>query len=97
MARPRSESPPASLLSSAPSSPNLRNRNPFAETVATSPTSVTMSDASVGLNDTPQTAFRSHPAGFTGSRKSTIRSDPALVTCFDPADRRLYDLWAPKY
>ena len=25
-----------------------------------------------------------------------IRADPALVTCFDPSDKELYDLWAPK-
>ena len=29
-------------------------------------------------------------------RQLVIRSDPALVTCFDPADKELYDLWAPK-
>ncbi|CAK5262694.1 unnamed protein product [Mycena citricolor] len=26
-----------------------------------------------------------------------IRSDPSLLTAFDPADRELYDLWAPKH
>jgi hypothetical protein len=28
-------------------------------------------------------------------RGITIRVDPALATCFDPADKELYDLWAP--
>ncbi|CAE6468882.1 unnamed protein product [Rhizoctonia solani] len=32
----------------------------------------------------------------TGKQKITIRSDPALLTCFDPKDKELYDLWAPK-
>ncbi|CAE6522752.1 unnamed protein product [Rhizoctonia solani] len=32
----------------------------------------------------------------TGKQKITIRSDPALFTCFDPKDKELYDLWAPK-
>ncbi|TFK55934.1 hypothetical protein OE88DRAFT_1731571 [Heliocybe sulcata] len=30
------------------------------------------------------------------SMRIGIRSDPTLVTCFDPADKELYDLWAPK-
>ncbi|KAF8165289.1 hypothetical protein B0H34DRAFT_671175 [Crassisporium funariophilum] len=29
-------------------------------------------------------------------RSKQIRSDPSMLTCFDPADRELYDLWAPK-
>ncbi|KAI0732957.1 hypothetical protein C8Q72DRAFT_773271, partial [Fomitopsis betulina] len=28
--------------------------------------------------------------------KVTIRADPSLVTCFDPVDKELYDLWALK-
>ncbi|CAE6415389.1 unnamed protein product [Rhizoctonia solani] len=32
----------------------------------------------------------------TGKQKIIIRSDPALLTCFDPKDKELYDLWAPK-
>ncbi|KAA1466427.1 hypothetical protein DENSPDRAFT_831250 [Dentipellis sp. KUC8613] len=28
--------------------------------------------------------------------KMTIRANPAISTCFDPADKELYDLWAPK-
>ncbi|KAG7096891.1 hypothetical protein E1B28_004297 [Marasmius oreades] len=30
------------------------------------------------------------------SRKPVIRSDPSIITSFDPADKELYDLWAPK-
>ncbi|KAF9268032.1 hypothetical protein L218DRAFT_954424 [Marasmius fiardii PR-910] len=30
------------------------------------------------------------------SRKPVVRSDPSLITCFDPADKELYDLWAPQ-
>ena len=34
---------------------------------------------------------------FTGtSMDRKIRSDPSLLTCFDPADKELYDLWVPK-
>ncbi|QRV73169.1 hypothetical protein RhiJN_01183 [Ceratobasidium sp. AG-Ba] len=33
---------------------------------------------------------------LTNRQKITIRSDPALFTCFDPRDKELYDLWAPK-
>lgn len=35
--------------------------------------------------------------GFLSTRKTVIRADPALVTCFDPADKQLYGLWAPKH
>ncbi|KAK7470574.1 hypothetical protein VKT23_001998 [Stygiomarasmius scandens] len=35
------------------------------------------------------------PAG-TPSRKPIVRSDPSILTCFDPSDKELYDLWAPK-
>ncbi|KZT20358.1 hypothetical protein NEOLEDRAFT_1140809 [Neolentinus lepideus HHB14362 ss-1] len=32
-----------------------------------------------------------------GSRmRIVIRTDPTSATCFDPADKELYDLWAPK-
>lgn len=30
------------------------------------------------------------------AHKLVIRGDPSLLTCFDPADKELYDLWAPK-
>ncbi|KAF5344105.1 hypothetical protein D9758_008892 [Tetrapyrgos nigripes] len=29
-------------------------------------------------------------------RTPVVRSDPSILTCFDPSDRELYDLWAPK-
>ncbi|KAF9780112.1 hypothetical protein BJ322DRAFT_311960 [Thelephora terrestris] len=32
----------------------------------------------------------------TSVKRVTLRADPALLTCFDPADRELYDLWAPQ-
>ncbi|KAH8113277.1 hypothetical protein DFH11DRAFT_330429 [Phellopilus nigrolimitatus] len=32
----------------------------------------------------------------TPKKRVIIRVDPTLVTCFDPADKELYDLWAPK-
>ena len=42
------------------------------------------------------------PAGKDGSnvgahtRKIAIRVDHSIATCFDPADKELYDLWVPK-
>ncbi|KAF8745950.1 hypothetical protein AX14_004245 [Amanita brunnescens Koide BX004] len=32
----------------------------------------------------------------TPARKVVVRSDPSLLTCFDPADKELYDLWVPR-
>ena len=29
-------------------------------------------------------------------RRAALKADPALLTCFDPADKELYDLWAPQ-
>ncbi|KAF9226527.1 hypothetical protein BS17DRAFT_488813 [Gyrodon lividus] len=87
---------------SAPSTPNLRNRaSNFTENVTPSPTSTTMSESGVSFlptNDSSQIMdSRVHTsAGFLSSRKITIRSDPALLTCFDPADKQLYDLWVPR-
>ncbi|KAF8914696.1 hypothetical protein CPB85DRAFT_1433686 [Mucidula mucida] len=41
-------------------------------------------------------ASRSSFSALNTPNRKTIRSDPALLTCFDPSDRELYDLWAPK-
>ncbi|KAH9899888.1 hypothetical protein C8Q73DRAFT_787733 [Cubamyces lactineus] len=65
-----------------------------------SPTSSTISNLSRILEPS-RSLYRpipsAPPSAFgTPARKVTIRADPALVTCFDPADRELYDLWAPK-
>ncbi|KAF9652167.1 hypothetical protein BDM02DRAFT_3183889 [Thelephora ganbajun] len=29
-------------------------------------------------------------------KRAVLKADPALLTCFDPADKELYDLWAPQ-
>ena len=29
-------------------------------------------------------------------KRVALKADPALLTCFDPADKELYDLWAPQ-
>ncbi|KAI0005014.1 hypothetical protein BJV74DRAFT_806366 [Russula compacta] len=34
--------------------------------------------------------------GVAHPRKIVIRVDHSIATCFDPADKELYDLWAPK-
>ncbi|KAF8205033.1 hypothetical protein BJ912DRAFT_19831 [Pholiota molesta] len=36
------------------------------------------------------------PTVASGRRRGLIRSDSSLLTCFDPADKELHDLWAPK-
>ncbi|KIK68081.1 hypothetical protein GYMLUDRAFT_69084 [Collybiopsis luxurians FD-317 M1] len=40
--------------------------------------------------------FAGSNIGTPNSRKPVIRADPSMLTCFDPADRELYDLWVPK-
>ncbi|KAJ7507880.1 hypothetical protein B0H11DRAFT_2314748 [Mycena galericulata] len=64
-----------------------------------SPTSTLSESASFRFSDSaPRSAFRATytPASGTPvSRKTLVRSDPSILTAFDPADRELYDLWAP--
>jgi len=64
---------------------------------AVSPTSTTISESGGSfyrMNEPPRGTLRSFPISLNTPRKTTIRSDIALVTCFDPADKELYDLWA---
>lgn len=66
--------------------------------VTASPSSTTISESgiSTSFHQTDNLAVRAHTsAGFLATRKITIRSDPALLTCFDAADKQLYDLWVP--
>ncbi|TBU40121.1 hypothetical protein BD309DRAFT_968169 [Dichomitus squalens] len=68
--------------------------------VNASPTSSTVSSLSRILEPS-RSLYRpitSQPPSALGTpaRKVTIRADPALLTCFDPADGELYNLWAPK-
>ncbi|KAJ7904575.1 hypothetical protein B0H14DRAFT_2663488 [Mycena olivaceomarginata] len=64
-----------------------------------SPTSTLSESTSFRFNDsTSRSAFRATytPAAGTPAQKTLVRSDPSILTAFDPADRELYDLWAPK-
>ncbi|KAJ7665554.1 hypothetical protein B0H17DRAFT_1336545 [Mycena rosella] len=64
-----------------------------------SPTSTLSESASFRFSDSAsRSAFRATytPASGTPSRKNIVRSDPSILTAFDPADRELYELWAPK-
>ncbi|KAF8558940.1 hypothetical protein OG21DRAFT_1481233 [Imleria badia] len=82
------------------STPLPRNRTiNLTQGVTTSPSSTTISESGVSTSfpQTDDLAVRAHAsAGFLATRKITIRSDPALLTCFDAADKQLYDLWVPK-
>ncbi|KAJ7498862.1 hypothetical protein FB451DRAFT_1384636 [Mycena latifolia] len=64
-----------------------------------SPTSTLSESASFRFTDSAsRSAFRATytPASGTPSKKNLVRSDPSILTAFDPADRELYELWAPK-
>ncbi|KAJ6539402.1 hypothetical protein B0H19DRAFT_1178842 [Mycena capillaripes] len=64
-----------------------------------SPTSTLSESASFRFSDSAsRSAFRATftPATGTPAKKTLVRSDPSILTAFDPADRELYDLWAPK-
>ncbi|KAJ7228628.1 hypothetical protein GGX14DRAFT_347009, partial [Mycena pura] len=64
-----------------------------------SPTSTLSESTSFRFGDSAsRSAFRATftPASGTPVKKTIVRSDPSILTAFDPADRELYDLWAPK-
>ncbi|KIK48939.1 hypothetical protein CY34DRAFT_7933 [Suillus luteus UH-Slu-Lm8-n1] len=87
-------------MGSVPATPELRSRKQhFTEDhAAKSPTSTTISesgDSFYRMDEPLRPTLRSLPVNLNTSRKITIRSDIALVTCFDPADKELYILWAP--
>ncbi|KAJ7591040.1 hypothetical protein C8J56DRAFT_550949 [Mycena floridula] len=46
-------------------------------------------------NEASRSSLRSLIPSPSG-RKIIIRSDPAMLTCFEKDDEQLYDLWAPR-
>ncbi|RDX55596.1 hypothetical protein OH76DRAFT_1552019 [Lentinus brumalis] len=97
----RFATPPLSSQVREPVTPDagLRNRA-TPQTGDASPTS-TISNLSARILEPSRSLYRpitSAPPSALGTpaRKVIIRADPAIVTCFDPADRELYDLWAPR-
>ncbi|KAF8195829.1 hypothetical protein K438DRAFT_1968323 [Mycena galopus ATCC 62051] len=63
-----------------------------------SPTSTLSESTSFRFSDSAsRSAFRTTftPAAGTPAQKTFVRSDPSILTAFDPADRELYNLWAP--
>ncbi|KAH9999877.1 hypothetical protein BJV77DRAFT_1064041 [Russula vinacea] len=98
-------SPQEGLSTSNPSSPSqLRNRGTaepsssifvaggFRDAANVSPTLSSFSSSSNAL----VSAGRDESSLVTHTRKIVIRVDHSIATCFDPADKELYDLWAPK-
>ncbi|KAK0482101.1 hypothetical protein EDD18DRAFT_767434 [Armillaria luteobubalina] len=57
--------------------------------------STAFSDSGISSRLTREASRSSFHMG-TPTRRVLVRSDPALLTCFDPADKELYNLWAPK-
>ncbi|KAH6914849.1 hypothetical protein BKA70DRAFT_1419807 [Coprinopsis sp. MPI-PUGE-AT-0042] len=57
-----------------------------------SPTSTFSASSSIRID--PSKPYRNAFTSTT-SNKVFIRADPSLLTCFDPADKELYNLWAP--
>ncbi|KAG1752733.1 uncharacterized protein EDB91DRAFT_533030 [Suillus paluster] len=86
-------------MGSTPAALELRSRKQHSaeEHAVTSPTSTTISESGGSfhrVDESPRPTLRSLPISLNTSRKITIRSDLALGTCFDPADKELYTLWA---
>ncbi|KAI9467014.1 hypothetical protein BJY52DRAFT_39043 [Lactarius psammicola] len=64
----------------------------FREAANASPTLSSFSSAS----NVSAPARRDGSGLATHTHKVSIRVDHSIATCFDPADKELYDLWAPK-
>jgi len=48
---------------------------------------------------TPGLSYGNIPSALdtpAAAKRVALKADPALLTCFDPADKELYDLWAPQ-
>ncbi|KAF8505771.1 hypothetical protein F5888DRAFT_1798740 [Russula emetica] len=104
-ARSRANSPQQGqgLSTSNPPSPSqLRNRSGaeassifvaggFREAANVSPTLSSFSSGS----GAPVFGGRDESSVAPHARKIVIRVDHSIATCFDPADKELYDLWAP--
>ncbi|KAN0126833.1 hypothetical protein V8E52_000473 [Russula decolorans] len=102
-ARSRANSPQQGLSTSNPPSPSqLRNRSGaesssifvnsgFREVANVSPTLSSFSSSS----SAPVFGGRDDSSVAPHARKMVIRVDHSIATCFDPADKELYDLWAP--
>ncbi|KAG2341359.1 hypothetical protein BDR05DRAFT_1001746 [Suillus weaverae] len=87
-------------MGSIPATPELRSRKQHSaeDHAANSPTSTTISESECSfyrMDEPLRPTLRSLPINLNTPRKITIRSDIALVTCFDPADKELYTLWVP--
>ncbi|KAI0938090.1 hypothetical protein AcV7_003378 [Taiwanofungus camphoratus] len=87
---------------SRPVTPDSIIRNRFSNPREATPVPGDASPTSTTLSNLSRSVFRATLPMTTSSsfgtpgHKVTIRADPSLVTCFDPIDKELYDLWAPK-
>ncbi|KAK0206666.1 hypothetical protein DFS33DRAFT_1381770 [Desarmillaria ectypa] len=94
---PRLSTSPPPPFSNDPATPDstLRARNVSSQNENTPSLSTAFSDSGISSRLTREASRSSFHMG-TPTRRVLVRSDPALLTCFDPADKELYDLWAPK-
>ncbi|KAG5732366.1 hypothetical protein E4T56_gene11506 [Termitomyces sp. T112] len=92
---PLTSSPTTITLSEQPTSPttpspSLRPRN---SNTTPEPSSINQP------NEIPRSTLRSifTPYASAPEKRFYVRSDPSLLTCFDPRDKELYELWAPQH
>ncbi|KAL5527226.1 hypothetical protein ACEPAG_6017 [Sanghuangporus baumii] len=97
----------ASFTSNTSTEPGASRSDSFRQTsggpstapVFGSPTSTIRSNPRQSMSTIPlRMPSRTLPnfESLVPKRRLIIRADPTLVSCFDPADKELYDLWAPK-
>ncbi|TRM67759.1 hypothetical protein BD626DRAFT_564665 [Schizophyllum amplum] len=90
----------SSPFTSRPSTPARPGTSQSFHTGSSSPTNTLSESSGVNLQPSASTSrsiFRGAASGMaTPTGGVRIRADPTLVTCFDSADKELYDLWASK-
>ncbi|KAL5530566.1 hypothetical protein ACEPAF_6824 [Sanghuangporus sanghuang] len=77
----------------------FRTSGPRTAPVFGSPTSTIKSNPPQSMGTIPlRMPSRTLPnfQSLVPKRRLIIRTDPTLATCFDPSDKELYELWAPK-
>ncbi|KAH7914179.1 hypothetical protein BJ138DRAFT_447815 [Hygrophoropsis aurantiaca] len=87
------------IVSDEPAAQTSGSREQSEKQDSTSPISATISESGGSfyrMNEPPRPTLHHYPINLNAARKINIRSDPALVTSFDPTDKELYDLWVPK-
>ncbi|VDB85413.1 unnamed protein product [Peniophora sp. CBMAI 1063] len=95
-ASPGSRTSPGARESPSLTLSQLRSRGNGSTKTSPSPASTTTSTFSDSVSTHIPLRPLSSMIGAGDTDQRLIRSDPGMMTSFEPSDRELYDLWAPR-